>query len=525
MTRPLRWYGVALALMLCPGDHAVAAVDDYAVLAPQDFAHYIQRFNASDEESVANLVPNAQAWEWLAERMPLFTCPAGRFEEIYYFRWWTYRKHLRQTPQGVVLTEFITPVSHAGPYNTVACAVGHHIAEGRWLREQEFLDDYARYWFRGGEDGGPAPHFHRFSSWVPTALYERSLVTGDDQLLRELLDDFVADDRVWESERQLPDGSFWQFDVRDGMEESISGGRREQNVRPTINSYMAANARSIARVAARCGRDDLAAEFSAKSDALREIVETKLWDEQAKFYKVRRPDGSLSDARELIGYLPWRFDLASRGHAEAWRQITDREGFWAPCGLATAERRHPQFRTHGVGTCEWDGAVWPFATSQTLDALQNVLRGPEQPYVTRRDFFEQLLTYAEAQQWDGAAYIGEYYDEVTGKWLITGEKERRSRFYNHSTFNDLVIRGLVGLVPRDDDTIEIDPLLPDDGWDWFCLDGVRYHDATLAIVWDRTGARFGRGAGLILYVNGEEAARRKTLGRLTAQLPDTTKAP
>src|SRR3990172_5360615 len=30
---------------------------------------------------------------------------------FYYFRWWTFRKHIKQTPAGLVLTEFITPRS------------------------------------------------------------------------------------------------------------------------------------------------------------------------------------------------------------------------------------------------------------------------------------------------------------------------------------------------------------------------------------------------------------------------------
>ena len=49
---------------------------------------------------------------------------------------------------------------------------------------------------------------------------------------------------------------------------------------------------------------------------------------------------------------------------------------------------------------------------------------------------------------NGRPYIGEYHDEITGDWLITGPKAARSRDYNHSTFCDLVISGLVGLVPR-----------------------------------------------------------------------------
>ena len=74
-------------------------------------------------------------------------------------------------------------------------------------------------------------------------------MTGDKQFLVDLLDDLVADYRVWVTERGRPDGMFWQHDVKDGMEESISGGRHVQNVRPTINSYMAANAGAIAEIA------------------------------------------------------------------------------------------------------------------------------------------------------------------------------------------------------------------------------------------------------------------------------------
>ncbi|MDC0937340.1 hypothetical protein OAS39_13725, partial [Pirellulales bacterium] len=428
------------------------------VLNPADYARYVARFNANDLEDVVNLIPDANAWDWIQDHAPLFECPSSVIEEAYYFRWWTYRKHIKQTPDGLVLTEFILPVSHAGAHNTISCAFGHHVAEGRWLRDQQLLDEYARYWFRSGDDGGPAPHFHKFSSWAPAALYERYLVTGEQGFLLDLLDDLVADYRTWEGERQRSDGLFWQHDVKDGMEESISGGRRVKNVRPTINSYMTANAKAIAHIATLGGRTELAREFSAKANSLHQKAIDYLWDADAEFFKVRLENGDFSAAREAIGFIPWAFHLARPEHAIAWRQLNDREGFGAPAGMTTAERRHPEFRTHGTGTCEWDGAVWPFATSQTLTGLANLLQETDQPFVTKRDFFEQLLIYARAHQRDGKPYIGEYHDEVTGKWLITGKKAARSRFYNHSTFNDLVIRGIAGIVPRADNVLEIDPL-------------------------------------------------------------------
>jgi hypothetical protein len=488
------------------------------VLKPDDYRHYVEKFNAADEEAVVNLIANAKAWDWMVQEIPFFDCPAGQFEEIYYFRWWSFRKHIKQTDDGLVLTEFITPVNHAGKYNTIACAVGHHLAEGRWLNDQKLLDEYVKFWFHSGPDGGPMPHSHKFSSWVPAALFQRSLVTGDQESLVDLLDDLVADYGVWITERGTPDGMFWQHDVKDGMEESISGGRHVQNVRPTINSYMAANAEAISKVAKIAGREDVAKEFSEKADDLRVKLNAELWDPEAKFFKVKTAEGEFSDAREQIGFIPWMFDLADDDRAVAWLQLKDREGFWAPWGITTAERRHPAFRTHGTGTCEWDGAVWPFATSQTLTGLANLLQNQEQDYITKRDYFEQLLTYARSHQQDGVAYIGEYLDETTGEWLITGEKEKRSRFYNHSTFCDLVISGLVGIVPQEGNTLVVDPLLPSDAWDWFCLDGMPYHGHNVTVIWDRFGKRYNRGTGLIVLVDGKEAGRSPELSRLEIKL-------
>src|SRR5262249_51551277 len=194
---------------------------------------------------------------------------------------------------------------------------------------------------------------------------------------------------------------------------------------------------------------------------LKRLTQDALWDPAAKFFKVRHADGRLSDAREAIGFIPWYFGLPDPGYEAAWTQLTDPAGFRAPYGLTTAERRHLRFRSHGCCHCEWDGAVWPFATSQTLVALANVLRDYPPSAVTPGDYFNAFLTYARCQRRDGQPYTGEYLDETTGRWL---KGDERSRYYNHSTFADLLITGVVGLRPRADDTVEIHPLLPEGAW-------------------------------------------------------------
>ena len=492
--------------------------DDFSVLNPPTFAHYVERFNTMEDENVTNFVSNADSWNWLRKNIPFFECPDREVEELYYFRWWSFRKHLVQATNGVVFTEFLTPVKHAGIYNTISCAAGFHLAEGRWLRDQSCLDDYILFWLRGS-GGKPQPHFHKFSSWFAAAVYDRYLVNPDRKFVTSLLDGLTADYKIWESERRLTNGLFWQFDVRDGMEESISGSRTNQNIRPTINSYMFGNARAIANVARLAGRPEVVKEFDQKAVELKRLTESGLWDDQAKFFKVRFENGRLSSAREEIGFIPWMFELPdpNRGYEAAWAQLTDPQGFRAPYGITTAERRNPKFRSHGYGHCEWDGAVWPFATSQTLDALANVLRDYPQDSVTPRDYFDAFLAYVHSQQADGKPYIGEYFDETTGQWI--NGKDGRSRYYNHSTFANLLITGVVGLRPRADDTVEVQPLLPDGVWDWFCLDGVKYHGHVLAIIWDRDGKHYGRGTGLIVLADGKEIARAKKLTKLNGKLP------
>ena len=83
----------------------------------------------------------------------------------------------------------------------------------------------------------------------------------------------------------------------------------------------------------------------------------------------------------------------------------------------------------------------------------------------------------------------------------------------------LIITGLAGLRPRPDDTIEVNPLLPEKAWDYFCLDRVPYHGRLLTIVWDKTGRRYGKGEGLQVLADGRPIARSQGLAPVTGELP------
>ena len=506
-----------------------------AVLKPDAFKPCVERFNQHDEDLYPQHVPNAAAWQFLRANIPWFECPDKDLQEIYYFRWWTYRKHVKKTPDGFVITEFLPKVGWSGKHNTISCPAGHHYYEGRWLHDPTPLDDYSVFWFRKG--GQP----RRYSFWAADALYARYLVRPDKALITGLLDDLVANYGAWETSRLGPEGLFWQIDDRDGMEVSIGGS----GYRATINSYMYGDAMAIARIAQMAGRTDLVKEYEAKAARIKHLVQTRLWDPKARFFKVLPRDkrGNVAEApadvRELHGYTPWYFNLPDPAQAVAWRQLMDPKGFYAPFGPTTAEQRHPRFAVSYKGhECQWNGPSWPYATSVTLTALANLLNGPPQDHIGAKDYFDLLKIYAKSHRLKRdddriVPWIDENLNPHTGDWISRtrlktwkngtwdprkGGRER-GKDYNHSAFCDLVITGLVGLRPRADDTVEVNPLLPADAWDYFCLDNVLYHGHTLTILWDKTGARYGKGSGLRVFCDGRQIAHGPRLERLTGALP------
>ena len=89
------------------------------------------------------------------------------------------------------------------------------------------------------------------------------------------------------------------------------------------------------------------------------------------------------------------------------------------------------------------------------------------------------------------------------------------------------ITGLIGLRPRADDLVEVNPLVPEGAWAYFCLDRVRYHGCELTILYDKNGARYGRGKGLHVLCNGRELSKWDLSGahpaKLLAKFPGTGK--
>lgn len=480
---------------------------------------YVSEFNEADEEIYIQKISNAQAADFLKENAPVFGCPDKELEKIWYFRWWTFRKHIKETPEGHVITEFLPQVPWAGRHNAISCPVMHQYSEGRWLKDSRFLDDYSSFWCEEKKLATrySCPMAYSFLEYFKVKQ-DTSLIAKSYNSLKDIY--FSWYKKRWDSEV----GMFWQIDGHDGMEKSISGklSKDASGYRATINSYMFADALALAQMAQMLGNEDDCIFFRAEADKLKDVVNKRLWDDDARFYKVipRYGDMSFSPSRELHGYVPWMFCIPDEDRSDAWTQLTDTSGFKAPFGPTSAERRADGFQIAYEGhDCQWNGPGWPFATSQTLTALYRTLhRFGENAHITKDAFFETLGTYAASHRRvreDGktVCWIDENLNPFTGEWLARkmlmerGNKyNERGKDYNHSTFCDIVISGLVGVNPQLDGSIVIQPLVPEGEWDWFYLSRLYCAGKEISVIYDRTGERFGVRKGLTVYVNGKKAA-------------------
>jgi len=497
------------------------------LLKPDSFRHYFGEF-VRDEQEMLGVAPPLP-WGWFLGNIPWLDTPDQELDEIYYFRWYSFQKHIESTPDGYLITEFLDDVPWAGKFNTIDAAAGHHIREARWLRDSEYVDDYTRFWFNA--DGEP----RRYSFWGADSVYQLFLATGDRKLAISLLPALEANYRAWEATREDGLGLFWQIDDRDGMEDSISGN----GYRPTINSYMYGNAVAISRIADMAGMSGVAATYRTKAVRLHSLIENHIWNPDDQFYETvpRHAASGWSGVRELIGYIPWYFDIPPPGHDVAWKFLFASTGFAGKYGPTTAERASPRFRYKVRHECLWNGPSWPYATTQTLVALANVLNGSQHSAVTSSDYLHLLGAYVDSQHIrlrDGRIipWIDEDLDADTDEWIARdilmaqhAKPENRGRYYNHSGFADPIITGLIGLRPADDNEVTINPLLPPDTWNYFALDGLPYHGHQLTIYYDRDGSRYHRGAGLHILCDGHAIAKTDGLERLQGSLKNCDNQP
>lgn len=143
---------------------------------------------------------------------------------------------------------------------------------------------------------------------------------------------------------------------------------------------------------------------------------------------------------------------------------------------------------------------WPYSTGHTLKSLAEIYRSGT-TNVTAEQYHQYLQMYARTQQKDGQPYVAESHYPFLNGWSADGWNH--SEHYDHSTNNDDVITGLLGILPQQGDILKISPIIPSN-WSYFALENLPYHGHLVTVLYDKYGSRYNLERGLTVFVDGRK---------------------
>lgn len=476
--------------------------------------------------------------EWYLKNIPFFEISDKQIEDVYYYRWEVYKAHLRTIGEyGYVVTEFLNAMDwDHKPYNTLNAATVFHIYEGRWLKDRLYMNNYIDFMYQHGGNN------RRYTESIADATFANFLVNKDVNFIIKQLSSMIKIDADWQDHYDASKKLYYVEPVMDATENTIasidaSGGTDGftggDGFRPSINSYMYANALAISKIALLKGDQTLAKNYQQKALEQKQNFQEYLWNPALGHFtdrfKVNNKFVKYWDyirGRELVGFVPWVYNLPddSEKYSSAWSRLRSPEHFGGTFGLRTVEPSYQyymkqyRFGPNGAKECQWNGPSWPYQTSQVLLGMANLLNNYHQTAISTADYWTVLKQYAQQHYKSGELNILEnYYPDQDG---AIADFDQRSEHYNHSEFNDLIITGLCGIRPSDGNQLEINPLV-DEKVQYFCLENIRYHGQNITVLYDKDGNHYKKGKGLSVYVDGKMVMQPSVLGKKTIQLSNT----
>ena len=185
----------------------------------------------------------------------------------------------------------------------------------------------------------------------------------------------------------------------------------------------------------------------------------------------------------------------------------------------------------------WNGRGWPFQNSVVYKAYANFLKDYKATRSEITDEDRQLL-YAHMKQYvelhGRRRTIGEWYLPRHGGYRMPGggpvvqSKPAQGKGfgdvqdYFHSTFPDMLIEDLLGFSSSHENEFSLEPLLPEDQWDYFYLGDLRYHGRDIDIIWKKDWDRNQEGnqSQICIWVDGKLIAKNHTLNeKIIVELP------
>ena len=496
--------------------------------------------SAVEYEAIAGQTPQAAFTshvtaynKWWADNLVYLDTPEDNIDKTLFYRWWLMRYNFLDA--NVPGNDFQFPTTMEGVLgynNSIVLTVGMFIDDLKYFRDPIYSYGSALSVGESSKStrfidnpGNPAHWSNSYTQYVTEAAWRAYQIHGgpgqlgaplakhSESDVKGLLKDFDF------NKNGLIEYSWGAMTGNDA--DAVSFDWARGNMDRTENAYLYSNSKAAANFYEAAGDTAGAERMNDQAQSVRSAVLEHLWEDEratpdevgleGNLLKHKMANGDLNPWKEINNYYPFSVGLMPKEgdadydakYVEALRLFADSDQYPVfPFFTANQVDKAAAAEKGFVGSNNFsiiNSTVW-------FRLLSSTLRDYQTDYITPEMYKQLLYWNAYAHYQDGDNRLpnqNEFWADGSAK---DGGKIGYRSWIHHTilgTTNFTMIEDTMGLRPREDNLIELDPI--DIGWNFFTANNVRYHGSDLSVVWDKDGTEYGGPAGYSLYVDGEKA--------------------
>ena len=483
---------------------------------------------------------------WWAQNVPYLDTPENNIDKTLFYRWWLMRYNFLDADLPGNDYQFPTSMEGVLGYNNaIVLSIGMFVDDLKYFRDPVY--SYGP-WVSAGEvaksskyvdnPGDPANWSNSYTEYLSEAAWRSYQLHGGPKAIAENLARYAEDDVKGLQQAYDTNGNGlieYNWGAMTGNDaDAVSFDWRAGNMDRAENAYLYSNAKASAAAYRTAGETAKADEMDQLAARIKAAVLQYLWE----------PARSTPDEMGLSGNLI-KHSLVDGNVKVPWKEINNYYPF--AVGLmpkpGDADYTQPYVEALRLFADDKQYPIFPFTTANQADKaaaaaagdpgsnnfsvinstvtfrmLSSVLRNYPSPYLNA-EWYKKLLywnAFAHYQNGDNR-YPDQNEFWADGSTANGGNVGYRS-WIHHTILgatNFTVIEDAMGLRPRSDAKVELDPI--DVGWDHFTANNIRYRDRDLTVVWDAPGGTRYYGdvpEGYSVYLDGELAFTADKLGKI-----------
>ncbi|MFP7707031.1 Ig-like domain-containing protein [Trueperella sp. LYQ141] len=476
------------------------------------------------------------AW-WVANIPYVETGDATHnIDKTIFYRWWLTRFNFLDADMPGNTFQFPTAVEGALGYNNaIVLTTGMFLNDVKYLRDPAYA--YGT-WISAGEaakdgkqyidnPGDPANWRHSYTQYITDAAWESYKVHGGPTQVADALGTYgaadvngllnshsepIAADNQNDNKNYLIDWSWASMTGNDADAVSFDQFPGERMDRPeTANLW--ANARAAAQAYEAAGNTAGAAQMNDIAGKIQQNLMSELWNSDQKLLLskyIGKHNGTWAKWKEINNYFPYAVGMVPMGNADydsALRLFADADQYPVFPFFTANQADKKEFEAGGGQGSNNFSVINSTMLFRIYDGAIRHYHAAENGYITNEQFKKLLYWNAFAHYQGGDNRYpdqNEFWNTATG--ADGGKIEYRSWIHHTQlgTTNWTMIESVAGLVPRQDDVIELNPIVIP-GWEHFTVNNLSYHGKDLTIVWNNDG-HYTAPAGYSIYLDGKLAA-------------------